>query len=410
MGSFNVSCSVSDLPIMWNEKVKYGFIVETPHYDQIRSCGKYKFLLPFLIDGKYDDYGRCVPKNISDETRHKIDEFLRKNAIFEKNNETFSNTSTPMTRENLNIESIFEYLHEGILYFRQVNDFLARESLEFEDIYSKDIPYDQPMKVHPFIVRKDIFDEIISGVYDPQNCYLDENRKLVYEVLTFDGLKKKIFGDYENPTIKQFFTLVFESRKRFADVELTSDLFNCDSDKQQALLSELKEMVDSIEGSTFFTVNSISRSTRNDDEFEKIVRDLESSSDGDADDTRLLKLIDFFKKNKDVINLKSIHRQSVYETLSDSSADSGAKTAHFFHEFEPFFSETDLDIDEIKNFHVFFLWFDNSINGTVKPSRYAGQEFCTESYKQLFGACMNVINKHESDFYEDEEYDDDEEE
>ena len=84
--------------------------------------------------------------------------------------------------------------------------------------------------------------------------------------------------------------------------------------------------------------------------------------------------------------------------------DSGARTCHYMHFYRDFFVDSDIPIDEFKNFYAFMVWYDNYIHGTVKPSRYSGQDYNTRAYKMFFNACLESMERyHNEDYYEEDE-------
>lgn len=411
MGSFNVTCSISNLPITWNEKVKVGFLVETPMYDMIRSCSKYRFLFPFLLDGVYDDYGRCKVE-IGDSARHMIDEFIKKHAVIQENDDTITNTSDKLNRENLNLDTIYEYLHQGVLYFQQGDTYISRQSIKFSDVYSKEIPMDHPVKVFPFTIKKSLYDNILSGSYDPE-CPVFTNGELEYQSITFDEFKKSCFGSENEATLKSFFTHVMESMKLGSE-PLDESLFIGSDEEKTELLEELNGILESIPRAAFMIV-SMSTETRGDHELRaSIERVIKSLSDDDESDgeINLPKLIDFFDRNKSKLDTSSSHRRVVYEYMNKvGSHDSGPKTALYTHIYKDFFENEEIPVDNFKDFYAFMLWVDNYINGTVTPSRYAGQDFNVRAYRMFFNACMKAVDdyeNHDYDYYYDEDEDDEE--
>lgn len=408
MGSFNVTCSVTNLPIQWNEKVKVGFLVESPHYDMIRSCSKYRFMFPFLLDGVYDDYGQCKI-NLSDETRHKIDEFIKKNAIIEKNDETMPNTSTKLNRDTLSLETIYHFLHEGVLYFKQGDNYISRQCVEFQDVYSQPIAYDRPVQVFPFTIRKDVYDSILSGSYDP-DCPIFEDGELRYENITFDDFKRNTFGDPSKATLLSFFTYLMEKMKQREEL-VDSSIFKDDVGNKDELISELTSILEGIPRPTFMVVSmSIEHGGGEKSLRRAINRVVETADEEDAEDERkILDIVDFFDRNKEKIDTSSSHRRVVYDYINKVSMhDSGMKTTEYMHFYEDFFINSDIEIEEFKNFYSFMLWFDNYLNGTVQPSRYAGQDYNTRAYKLFFNSCLDSIKRYEEDIGEDEDYDEEE--
>ena len=405
MGSFNVTCSVTDLPIQWNEKVKVGFLVESPNYDMIRTCSKYRFMFPFLLDGVYDDYGRCVV-NVSDESRHMIDEFIKKNAIIEQNNENIPNTSTKLTRENLSLETIYNYLHEGVLYFQQGDNFIARESVKFQDVYSKEINYDRPVQVFPFTIKKDIYDSILSGSYDPE-CPIFENGELEYQNITFEEFKTNTFGDPSTPTLNSFFVYIME-RMKGLDELFDSSLFKDDVEDKEQLMKELGAILYNIPRSAFMVIRMSFETGGSEKALRKTIQRVVEKQE-DCDDLeeidKIIQLVDFFDRNKDKMETSEAHRKVVYEYINKVSMhDSGARTCHYMHFYRDFFVDSDIPIDEFKNFYAFMVWYDNYIHGTVKPSRYSGQDYNTRAYKMFFNACLESMERyHNEDYYEEDE-------
>ena len=409
MGSFNVTCSVTNLPIQWNEKVKVGFLVESPNYDMIRTCSKYRFMFPFLLDGVYDDYGECKV-NVSDETRQMIDEFIKKNAIIAENDETIPNTSTKLNRDTLSLETIYHFLHEGVLYFKQGDNYIARESVEFQDVYSQPIKYDRPVQVFPFTIKKDIYDSILSGSYDPE-CPVFENGEMRYENLTFEDFKTNVFGDPSKATLLSFFTYLMEKMKNRDEELVEESIFNDDVENKDALISELTEILEGIPRTTFLVVSmSIEHGGGEKSLRKAIQRVVETADEEDAKDERkILDVVDFFDRNKDSIDTSGSHRRVVYEYINKVSMhDSGARTTEYMHFYQDFFMNSDIDIDEFKNFYSFMLWYDNYIHGTVTPSRYSGQDYNTRAYKLFFNSCLDSIKRYEEYIGEDEDYDEEE--
>lgn len=412
MGSFNITCSISNQPIHWNEKVKVGFIAKSPMYDMIRSCSQYRFVFPFLLDGVYDDYGTCKVE-AGEETRKMADEFLKKYAIFEVNDETFPNTDTPLNRENLNLNTIYHYLHEGVLYFNHGDAYAAREKVEFVDVYSKPIELDQPVQVYPFTIKKEVYDKIISGSFDPRYAVFEDG-KLRYENLSFDDYKQRVFGSESVPTLRMFFTMVIDSM-RLGGSELDPSVFVGSEQEKNNLFEELDNILTEMPRSTYMILNMATRDSGNNNAFKERVESIINTSSDDPEDKAesqgLEKLVNFFETNKNKLDLSSIHRKTVYDIADKkSSNDSGFKTTHYFHEYEEFFLDCkDFDIEEAKNFFVFMDWYDNYVHGTITPSRYAGQDFNSEAFRTFYQACISSIDSFER-MMEDEYGDDDEEE
>lgn len=79
MGSFNESCAISNLPILWKDKIRQFFLVENSS-PSINGRGIYVddkwFVRTPSLKGTYDDYGRCElePTNVIDSIVRLFDE------------------------------------------------------------------------------------------------------------------------------------------------------------------------------------------------------------------------------------------------------------------------------------------------------------------------------------------------
>jgi len=153
MGSWNVTCGLSGLPIQRGDAVKLIILVANDvsgHETRLdkdkndfcihnfTSASHYWNPILFPISGKYDDYGSIEKIKIDDNVKHVVDFFNSKESCFKvscamRNREGKINIKEPL----FNIESILSAIERG--YIRKVSIFgnLSDVRLMFvkEDVY-----------------------------------------------------------------------------------------------------------------------------------------------------------------------------------------------------------------------------------------------------------------------------------
>jgi len=394
MGSFSISCSISNTPIEYDDDVKVGFLVKNHTYNMIGACTQYSLLFPFLMDGVYDDYGQCV-FNIPEKTREYVNEFLDDYAMVVKNQKHIVNTDTPMTKANLNIDTIFHYMHEQYLYVRNVyNNYL--EDIEFENDETVITPQNTPMMVHPFVIKKSIYDRILSGTFEYQHPFFEDD-ELVYQDVSFHEKKSDMF---KSSASNMFIKYIFEAKNRFTDNDVDIDhaigKILPNDDKRKA---ELINIMNNFEYFVCIIIDQL-QMNNNDLSRDRIISYMENILEGEdnfkSTIDNFISLYDFYEKNHEDIDLSVYETQMVYDIIRQKSNSSDNKRHYApLGIYRKMIVSGDLDIEGVKDFHLFTQWYDHCINGTFVPSHYAGQDYCTDSYKEFYNHMLQEIHDYE---------------
>ena len=122
MGSFNLTCGVSNAPLNCGAKVKLFFIAENAYKDRGIICYNTDLYAPISlpIDATYDDYGRYKITNPKDPAVELVNEILQTSAIAVKEGDNKYHEQEVIP-SNLDVcESYFwDRLNDGRIKFKQ---------------------------------------------------------------------------------------------------------------------------------------------------------------------------------------------------------------------------------------------------------------------------------------------------
>ena len=147
MGCWNHTCAITNLPILRKEEVEVIFFKGMELEVNESACYRYIFFtpIPFTFSGVYDEYGRA--EDCEGAALDIIIEGLRE-TLCEIPVDEESRHDDPVTKEDFNVETLFQYDHEGRLYI------------------------ENPLRIYPespahcrirhIVVRKDVYEGIVT--------------------------------------------------------------------------------------------------------------------------------------------------------------------------------------------------------------------------------------------------------
>lgn len=185
MGSFNVTCALTNLPIEYNEDVKLTFLVESTA-KSLNASAYYKLFIPTFLDATYDDYGRFVfnNENVSNEL---LSFFQDETMIGSPDviNDFYTLKSVP---------DIFDKINRNVLFTLPSQlDVTYGNSYRFKDssmAYSEAIP----RRIYYMAIKKSVIDALCD-----RNIVLDEPVFGNNEVLYRDYKLLELISDMELP-------------------------------------------------------------------------------------------------------------------------------------------------------------------------------------------------------------------
>lgn len=174
MGSFNVTCALTNLPIEYGEEVKLTFLVENTS-KSLSASALYKLFIPTFLDATYDDYGRFEfhDENVSNE----VLKFFQDECM----------VGTPDVINDFytlkSFESIFDKISRNVLFtLPSQMDITYGNSYRFKD---SSMSYSEatPKRVYYMAIKKSVIDSLCD-------------RKIVLDAPVF-GNSEVLYRDYK---------------------------------------------------------------------------------------------------------------------------------------------------------------------------------------------------------------------
>lgn len=183
MGSYNMSCALSNLPILPNDEIKILFLVENTGTAQLNSGAFWVTLLPCFLDATYNDCGNYtldVPEYTLDALRE----------IFEEHGRVSTTTGAPVDAQMNNkeyFENIFRQIESEDVYMTSTYlDNVCSIEHEFEN-HKTYYTSMRPRKVKVMAVRKSIIDSMcVNNICTDVPDYKDG--EMHYKNLTLDNI------------------------------------------------------------------------------------------------------------------------------------------------------------------------------------------------------------------------------
>lgn len=169
MGSWNHTCMVSRMPILAGEDVVSVFLAQKPEQMVDHHCYLNAFYdpLPYLIYGKYNDYGAV--EDFDGPQDDLVVEFFRRNIIEMEVGENKSH-DIEVKIDAVSMENLYEYDHEGRLFIKCPARFGGKRVVDHVQI------------------KRSLFDKIIN------ESILEAYNGDGYEYRTFASLMHNIDG------------------------------------------------------------------------------------------------------------------------------------------------------------------------------------------------------------------------
>ena len=191
MGSYNITDSLTNLPIYPNEKVYLIPLVRNHDSDFTGMGNTHTPIFPFLIEAQYDDYGRFRFIE-SEEVIGVIEDTI-------KNNMVEISEVGHYSRESIKINDIFSNVN--VLYMNIDQRYLALHR-PYEDVYGSEINPYTPKLVEYAAFSKEVIDSLVnsvsfSGIGEEPKSFkekMDEMMmpKIVYGTSYYDSFYKTI--------------------------------------------------------------------------------------------------------------------------------------------------------------------------------------------------------------------------
>lgn len=173
MGCWNQTCAITNLPILSSEPVYTFFLRHTGTTADRCYSSSFWQLYPFHFTGKYNEYG-SVDDCTGDFLQYILD-YIKKELVILP---ITSDNDIIIKREGFNVDAMFEYDHEEVLYLNSDNTYLRQE------------PGDRFTHIQ---IRKNVLDTILA-----QMTVSIRNPELVYSngVYNTDVYRIDIGYDY----------------------------------------------------------------------------------------------------------------------------------------------------------------------------------------------------------------------
>lgn len=171
MGSWNHTCMISRMPVHAGEEVVSIFLAQRKDMDDSHRCYVHALYdpLPFLIYGKYNDYGA-----VEDFSGPQDDVVVNwfKNNVTEMEQGDNQHHDVEVKRENLTLDSIYEIDHEGRLFVE--HDTYRKQGIQR--------PLDH------IVIKKSLFNRILD------HTLMDAYQSTGYHLYKFKDLLHNIDG------------------------------------------------------------------------------------------------------------------------------------------------------------------------------------------------------------------------
>ena len=244
---------------------------------------------------------------------------------------------------------------------------------------------------------------IIGGVFE-YNMPLFSDGKVENKTMTFDDMKDRIFGSENEVSFMEFMKTLFETRGGGDGQGVTENMLNTDEETAQELSDEIFDLFMKLPRKEMIGLFMACRENNE----ERFNDELKEERDANV---IISNLFDMYKKVKGILIPQEIHRSSVLTILGNRYMQSDSVSfSHYFHHYLSVLEmgSKGISTEMLKDFFVFMSWYGNHIYGTLKPSRYAGQEFDTGSYRRFYDVCIESLNRYDDgDDYEDFDYEND---
>lgn len=150
MGCWNATCAVTNLPIMWQDKVEVILIKTEASPDGSSFCYPYAYHapIPLTFGGEYNDYGAV--ENCHGAALDIIVESIRSVLTEREPDKELRSFETGVIRKDFNIENLFKLDHEGLLYINALNK----------------MPHDmrETHRITHLTVHQHVYDSIVNNV------------------------------------------------------------------------------------------------------------------------------------------------------------------------------------------------------------------------------------------------------
>lgn len=352
MGSFNLNCALTNLPIRENEDVKILFLTERERGSMTQASQFFKPVFPFFLDAKYMDYGRF---GFGKSGRVEIAEtFFREKLIpiAQGENEYHDHAVDPGT---FDLNNVSDFISEGRLFIKHDEPWL-------KNIHQKDLPEIEGLfakscqQVHIAAYKTSVLDRLFAGVFEHQ-AYDDGE----FRDVTFAERMIEVPHYMSTMDVLGFVCGTIEKRK-------LATIPDGDEAAKKKVLAEITSKNKELFEATL--------ATRGDSE--KVFDMVVEFADGliNHDELKVLALL-----------------------------HSDRKRTEFNNDFSLFISRDDNDcglpqLKDAMEFRLFYEWFDHIYHGTFIPTRYAGQETCHAAHKQMAGIVQEVAGDYEKEMDE----------
>lgn len=336
MGSYNLNCAITNLPIREDEDVKILFFTERERGSMTEVSQFFKPIFPFFLDATYMDYGRFGFSKSSQKNAEVAKSFFRKNliSVAQGKNKYHDIAVTP---ESFDMNKVFEYMSERRLFIKHDEPWLKNvhqnDLPEIEGLYTK-----SSQQVYFAAYKTSVIDRLFAGVFEHQ-AYDHGN----YRDIMFAEKMAEVPTPHSLLGIHGYIGCILRARKM---ATVPQD----DVAAQEKAKEELAELYDTM--------------------FERMLAERDNT--GNVFDL-VIEMSEGLVTRDELTVLCLLHGDRI-------------DIAPFNNDFPFFVSNRDdvvISANDIMEFAVFSQWFDHIYHGTFIPTRYAGQETCHAAHDQM---------------------------
>mgnify|MGYP005849237463 CR=1 FL=1 len=382
MGSYNVSCALSNMPIHEGESAKLVFLVERSSRTSLDATAFYQLLTPAFLDVKYTDYGRFSYEG-SEITLKYLYELLEKHVIIPYN------STDQRTISSYDFSELFELINDQLLFVKPsyMDKICSEDEERFSETSLVFTPL-RPRRIYFMAIKSSIIDKMTTTDICKDIPNFDRE-DVVYENLNLRQIgshSEKILSDNEE-VLKHLLISMHISNDTYSN-ELKA--IGIDETMYRNIKNEITECLgDNYDDVSFF--------------YRFILR----TNSGLTDIKRTLS---FYKKEKDIPNLHNLlsiikkydidykKAAKIISVICDVSTIDCAK--YFYsHDIELFEKMVIQESENAKLLNGYIEWLYDMYHSVLMPSVYAGQEW-DHSPHEIFADIVKDTIKKENEEYE----------